>query len=91
MLHSKAKDLEKLSSLGHFLKGSSATLGFVGVRDACERIQHFGQGKDETGTKTVDDREKLLASIKENLEDAEDDTFKCKLLMKELYSTTAGT
>lgn len=44
------KDLSELSSLGHFLKGSSATLGLTNVKDGCEKIQHFGAGKDETGT-----------------------------------------
>lgn len=36
--------------MGHFLKGSSATLGVVGVRNSCELIQHYGDLKDnETG------------------------------------------
>ncbi|KAI9901320.1 hypothetical protein N3K66_003137 [Trichothecium roseum] len=37
------KDLTKLSSLGHFLKGSSATLGLIKVRDGCEKIQQYGK------------------------------------------------
>jgi len=45
----KDRDLPQLSSLGHFLKGSSATLGLIKVRDSCEKIQHFGAKKDETG------------------------------------------
>jgi osomolarity two-component system, phosphorelay intermediate protein YPD1 len=44
------KELAALADLGHFLKGSSATLGLVYVRDSCEKIQHFGSHKDETGT-----------------------------------------
>lgn len=36
---SKAKNLTELSHLGHFLKGSSATLGFTKVKDECEKIQ----------------------------------------------------
>lgn len=43
------KDLPQLSQLGHFLKGSSATLGLVKVKDSCEKIQHLGSGKDERG------------------------------------------
>lgn len=43
----KAKDLAKLSSLGHFLKGSSAALGVSKVQDSCEKIQHYGQRRDE--------------------------------------------
>ncbi|EOO00064.1 putative histidine phosphotransferase hpt1p protein [Phaeoacremonium minimum UCRPA7] len=37
-----AKNLNELSGLGHFLKGSSATLGFNKVRDSCQIIQQYG-------------------------------------------------
>lgn len=43
----KKKDLGQLSSLGHFLKGSSAALGLFKVQDLCEKIQHYGQRRDE--------------------------------------------
>ncbi|KDQ62234.1 hypothetical protein JAAARDRAFT_30119 [Jaapia argillacea MUCL 33604] len=50
-----AKDLPKLSSLGHFLKGSSAALGVTKVQAACEKIQHYGQLRDEeTGENGID-------------------------------------
>ena len=42
----EAGDVGQLSSLGHFLKGSSATLGLVKVRDSCEKIQHWGSLKE---------------------------------------------
>lgn len=41
------KDLPKLSSLGHFLKGSSAALGVYKVQASCEKIQHYGLQRDE--------------------------------------------
>ncbi|KAI0325046.1 histidine-phosphotransfer domain HPT domain-containing protein [Cubamyces sp. BRFM 1775] len=41
------KDLAKLSSLGHFLKGSSAALGVSAVQATCEHIQHYGALRDE--------------------------------------------
>jgi HPt (histidine-containing phosphotransfer) domain-containing protein len=41
------KDLEKLSTLGHFLKGSSAALGVWKVQASCEKIQHYGLLRDE--------------------------------------------
>ncbi|KAF2107242.1 signal transduction histidine kinase [Lophiotrema nucula] len=63
------KNLKTLSELGHFLKGSSATLGLTKVKDSCEKIQHYGQRKDETGTKDLasDDEalKKLAAAIKQ--------------------------
>ncbi|EJT69311.1 hypothetical protein GGTG_12930 [Gaeumannomyces tritici R3-111a-1] len=40
----KQKNLKELYALGHFLKGSSATLGFTKVRDSCQIIQQYGNG-----------------------------------------------
>lgn len=57
---SKEKNLEELSSLGHFLKGSSATLGFTKVKDECEKIQHYGHKKNETGELDEPDEEICL-------------------------------
>jgi len=55
----KDRDLEQLSSRGHFLKGSSATLGLYKVRDSCEKIQHWGASKDEAGNKDISEKEAL--------------------------------
>ena len=57
---SKDKDLAELSALGHFLKGSSATLGFTKIKDECEKIQHYGHQKDESGTLDEPDAAKCL-------------------------------
>ena len=54
---SEKKDLDQLSHLGHFLKGSSATLGLTKVKDSCEKIQHYGQRRDEE--KKIDLTEKV--------------------------------
>ncbi|KAK4087850.1 hypothetical protein Purlil1_7907 [Purpureocillium lilacinum] len=62
----KDEDLEKLSQLGHFLKGSSATLGLVKVRDGCEKIQRFGKNENEDGTEEPDS-ELCLKRIKQAL------------------------
>ncbi len=59
--------MTELSSLGHFLKGSSATLGLTKVKDSCEKIQHFGAHKDESGTVDVPDDDTCLNRIKETL------------------------
>ncbi|PCH40317.1 hypothetical protein WOLCODRAFT_67973, partial [Wolfiporia cocos MD-104 SS10] len=53
------KDLAKLSSLGHFLKGSSAALGVARVQASCEQIQHFGQLRDEAAGTDLDARAAL--------------------------------
>jgi len=39
-------DLIQLSKYGHFLKGSSAALGVVQVKEICEKIQHLGNRID---------------------------------------------
>lgn len=59
---SAAKDLPKLSSLGHFLKGSSAALGVSAVQATCEHIQHYGALRDETNGKDLT-RADALAKI----------------------------
>ena len=77
---SAEQDLDELSSLGHFLKGSSATLGLVKVRDSCEKIQHYGARKDEIGNDTskrfpdswyLDLIMKTLVDVKKEYKEAE--------------------
>ncbi|KAL7746542.1 Phosphorelay intermediate protein [Sorochytrium milnesiophthora] len=48
-----ANDLDQLSRLGHFLKGSSAALGLVKLKSAFEKVQYLGGSKDETGTEPI--------------------------------------
>ncbi|KAG5922187.1 hypothetical protein E4U60_001642 [Claviceps pazoutovae] len=48
------KDLDQLSELGHFLKGSSATLGLIKVRDGCEKIQRYGKNENLDGSEEPD-------------------------------------
>jgi len=79
------KDLAQLSSLGHFLKGSSATLGLITVKDACEKIQHFGAKKDETGAEDVDDDEVCLKRIADTLATMQEEYRKVELCLKEFY------
>lgn len=72
-----AKDLAKLSSLGHFLKGSSAALGVAKVQASCERMQHYGQRRDEQAGVDLSDEEALtridalLVQVKNEYSDAE--------------------
>lgn len=61
------KDLPELSSLGHFLKGSSATLGFNKVRDSCQIIQQYGHKQTVDGTDEPDE-EVCLTKIKDAVE-----------------------
>ncbi|ANB12289.1 Ypd1p [Sugiyamaella lignohabitans] len=63
----KEGNLSDLSALGHFLKGSSAALGLTKVKNSCEKIQHFGAGKDETGSTEVNDEALCLERIRTTL------------------------
>ncbi|KAH7926442.1 Hpt, histidine phosphotransferase protein [Leucogyrophana mollusca] len=66
----KGDDLHELGSLGHFLKGSSAALGVSKVQATCEKIQHYGQMKDDETEKPLTKPaalakiEPLLSSVK---------------------------
>ncbi|KAG8969515.1 hypothetical protein FRC03_002376 [Tulasnella sp. 419] len=61
----KNKELDKLASLGHFLKGSSAALGIKRVRDCCESIQNYGhlRGDDPNNRDDKLDPEEALKRI----------------------------
>lgn len=43
------QDLAKLSGLGHYLKGSAASLGLFKIQEQCEKIQNYGLKKDFDG------------------------------------------
>lgn len=81
----KDKDLDQLSSLGHFLKGSSATLGLIKVKDFCEAIQHYGGRKDETGTKDMPDDDHCLLSIETALKQMRDEYSKVRAYFFSIY------
>ena len=85
--NSKAGDLPQLSSLGHFLKGSSATLGLTKVKDSCEKIQHYGQMKDEAGTADEPDEKKCLLRIKETLTAVKEEYAEVEKVLKRFYAS----
>ncbi|KAK1750034.1 signal transduction histidine kinase [Echria macrotheca] len=68
----KHKDLRELSRLGHFLKGSSATLGFTRIKDSCQIIQQYGNNQTVDGAPEPDD-EVCLAKVSEALQTVKDD------------------
>lgn len=82
----KEKDLPTLSSLGHFLKGSSATLGLTKVKDSCEKIQHYGAKKDEDGTEDESDEEKCLERIKETLVAVKEEYAEVEKSLKKFFA-----
>lgn len=79
------KQLEELSQLGHFLKGSSATLGLTNVKDGCEKIQHFGAGKDEAGTTDEPDDNVSLKNIDNTLQEVKLEFVKVERFLRRYY------
>lgn len=55
------EQLHKLSSLGHYIKGSAAALGLQKVQNECERIQNYGKmevfdnNPDAANAKNIED------------------------------------
>ncbi|KAM0493108.1 hypothetical protein ACHAP8_009464 [Fusarium lateritium] len=80
------EDLEKLSSLGHFLKGSSATLGLVKIRDGCEAIQRYGKNENLDGSPQLDN-EKCVKLIGEYFTAVEEDYKTVEQLLREYYDS----
>ncbi|UNI16147.1 Phosphorelay intermediate protein [Purpureocillium takamizusanense] len=78
------EELEKLSQLGHFLKGSSATLGLVKVRDGCEKIQRYGKNENEDGTAEPDSKV-CLKRITQALEVVKADYKVVEKALREFY------
>ncbi|KAF7346087.1 Histidine-phosphotransfer domain, HPT domain-containing protein [Mycena sanguinolenta] len=72
-----AKNLPELGSLGHFLKGSSAALGIHKVQAACEKMQHYGDLRDEQAHEDLTPEDaleriaKLIAEVKAEYKEAE--------------------
>ncbi|WPH04209.1 Multistep phosphorelay regulator 1 [Acrodontium crateriforme] len=78
-------NLGRLSELGHFLKGSSATLGLAKVQASCEKIQHYGAQKDETGNSKVDDKDLCLKNCRTEIARAKTDFKEAERLLKRFY------
>lgn len=79
------RDLDQLSALGHFLKGSSATLGLTKVKDSCEKIQHFGAHKDETGTRDEPNDDTCLANCKTTIQQAKEEFREVERMLRRFY------
>jgi len=81
----KDKDLLELSNLGHFLKGSSATLGLIKVRDSCEKIQNYGLKKDATGNHDEPDATRCLDLLKGEITLAKSEYEEVEHVLRKFY------
>ena len=55
------------------------------VRDACEKIQHFGAMKDETGNRDETDKDKCLRGCARNVEIAKVEFKEAERALKRFY------
>lgn len=78
--------LWKLSSLGHFLKGSSAALGIIKVQNSCEKMQHYGNLRDEEVGAALSEDE-ALKRIKSLLVDCKRDYAVASRYLRQLYAS----
>ncbi|KAK4189905.1 signal transduction histidine kinase [Podospora australis] len=78
------RNLEDLSGLGHFLKGSSATLGFNKIRDSCQIIQQYGHKQTIDGASEPNE-DVCLKKITEALNKAKSDTSHLEGKMKQFF------
>ena len=84
----EARDLDQLSSLGHFLKGSSATLGLNKVKDSCEKIQNYGSHRDETGNNPEPDDDVCLKRIRQTLAEVKEEYHDVEKILRDYYRKT---
>ncbi|KXJ86162.1 signal transduction histidine kinase [Microdochium bolleyi] len=79
------KDLKKLSALGHYLKGSSATIGLSKVKVDCEKIQNFGNNLNATGSDPEPSDEKCLKGITDALTDLKENYTEAAEVLKRFF------
>jgi len=82
------KNLQTLSSLGHFLKGSSAALGLTKVQLSCEHIQHYGHMKEFTrdGATVVIPEADAIVKITKTLARAREEYAEAKIWLDEFFA-----
>ena len=82
------KDLPNLSSLGHYLKGSSAALGVTHVQASCEKIQHYGALRDEEKNENLSAEQSLIL-IRRTLARCKRDYAVAHKWLREFYDESA--
>ena len=87
--YSRKRDFHSLSSLGHFLKGSSAAVGLIKLKASCEKIQNFGNKLDETGNSPISGDD-ALAKIADVLVVTKKDFRDAETWLKRFYGEDSG-
>lgn len=86
---SRKRDFHALSSLGHFLKGSSAAVGLVKLKASCEKIQNYGNKLDEAGNIAISEDD-ALAKIADVLVVTKKDFRDAEIWLKRFYGEDPG-
>ncbi|KAI2468254.1 histidine-phosphotransfer domain, HPT domain-containing protein [Annulohypoxylon bovei var. microspora] len=81
------RDLDELYRLGHFLKGSSATLGLTKVKDSCEKIQRYGKKENVDGTPETDET-LCLSRITDTLKTVKAEYADVEKTLKKFFNST---
>lgn len=89
LLHRAKKDLPDLSTLGHFLKGSSAAVGVIKVRDSCEYMQHYGKKADKDGITELS-AETALKKLTTTLEGVKVEYKEAEVVLRKFYEDDEG-
>ncbi|EDK41791.1 hypothetical protein PGUG_05889 [Meyerozyma guilliermondii ATCC 6260] len=90
-LNLKEQNLDKLSGLGHYLKGSAAALGLEKISNECERIQNYGKKinfdnfKLEDSSLGEDDDEFWIKLIGDALQKARDNFDQAKKALNDYF------
>ncbi|KAJ2986912.1 hypothetical protein NUW58_g4804 [Xylaria curta] len=82
----QARDLDELYRLGHFLKGSSATVGLTKVKDSCEKIQRYGKRENVDGSPEPDE-ELCLSRIKTTLKTVKSEYADAEKTLKDFFNS----
>ena len=80
----KSKDLPTLHAKGHFLKGSSAALGLIKVKQSCEAIQVLGKLKDPKSQKDLNEHD-AISKVGTVLQNAKDEYDEAEGWLKAFY------
>ncbi|KAK9897691.1 histidine-phosphotransfer domain, HPT domain-containing protein [Cystobasidium minutum MCA 4210] len=81
------KDLDRLSKLGHFLKGSSSSVGLASVSKLCALMQNYGNEKDDSGTGSIS-KEDALVKCRDLLPELKVEQGRAKKWLEQFYKET---
>lgn len=57
------------------------------MKDSCEKIQHYGQQKDDAGTADEPDESKCLARIKDTLVAVKEEYAEVEKVLRKFYAS----